>query len=87
MSIKSVAAKVWNTVRHEPVAVWGLLAAAALNFVALQFGLSAHWVDLISTGLMFAGIPVVRSKTKPVALLKQAAVDVAAQVAKDAKKA
>lgn len=51
--------------KAEPVAFWGVAATVVLNAVALHFGLSAHVVDLVATGLTLVGIPVVRARVTP----------------------
>lgn len=65
-AVKSLVAKAVAKIKSEPVAFWGVLATAALNAVALKFGLSGHVVDVVATILTLVGIPVVRSKVSPV---------------------
>lgn len=85
--MNKILAKAWNVVRHEPVAAWGLLASAVLNWAAWQFGLDAHWVDAVSTFLIVVGVPVVRSRVTPMAVLDDFTKNAVAQAAKDQKKA
>lgn len=85
MSLKSLTKKVVSLVEKEPVAVWGVVAAAVLNAVAPLLHLHAGQIQAVATGLGLVGIPVVRSKVSPAQAVK-AVVDGAKDAAPPAAK-
>lgn len=67
--LKAAAAFVVAVLRREPVAVWGVVAAAGLG-VLTAAGVPARDVSLVGTLLPLLGVPVVRRKVTPTAALK-----------------
>ena len=54
--VTALKAKAVDFLKHEPVAVWGVGAALALNVAAVVFHLDTTWVRTVSTGLALVGI-------------------------------
>lgn len=67
--VKALLGTLATRLRHEPVAVWGVVLAAVLT-AAPAAGVPAHDVDLIATVLTVVGVPVVRRKVTPLAALR-----------------
>lgn len=66
--VKRTAAAVLARLKREPVAVWGVVLAAALGLVT---SLTGHDVStIVDVVLPLVGIPVVRGKVTPLAALK-----------------
>lgn len=67
-SVKSFGAKVLAKalyiLKHEPVAVWGVVAAAALGVLA-SLGVTSGVTSVIAGALSLVGIPVVRGLVTP----------------------
>ena len=82
--MKNLLSSVLLRLKHEPVAVWGVLIAAALSGAPL-LGISSASVNIAVTVLTLLGIPVVRGKVTPAAalgaLLEGAKAEGAASVA------
>lgn len=56
-------------VRHEPVAVWGVVVAAALAALP-ALGVPTGVVTAVGAVVTLLGVPVVRGRVTPVAALK-----------------
>lgn len=70
---KMAADKALHILRHEPIAVWGLVLAAVLGVLPL-FGVPYLVINSIGTALTLLGVPVVRGKVTPKAAV-QALID------------
>jgi hypothetical protein len=67
--LKQLLTLVATKLRHEPVAVWGVVLAAAIGILR-GAGVDANVVDTITAVATLVGIPVVRRKVTPAAALK-----------------
>lgn len=66
--LKRVLRAAGHVVRREPVAVWGVVIAAAVGVVASRTGFDVStYVGIV---LPLVGIPVVRGKVTPMDALK-----------------
>lgn len=68
-NLKQLLTLIATKLRHEPVAVWGVVLAAVIGILR-GAGVDANVVDTITAVATLVGIPVVRRKVTPMAALR-----------------